>query len=536
MTQQNQTPSFFEPRTILAIVLVGGMYFGWQAYIAKKYPGYGQKPVANPAETKDITVNAKGVPSEPGRALEAKKEEITHTDEKLFPYDSENLGFTVTSRGMGIKDVRVNNYEDKDKNKIQLGVSETETLFELRLGASAKPLDFEVQETSPGHFVGTANVGAMSIVRDLAYDPAKNAFTNTVTISNATDEILKGISFTMPEKVHVAQAKSFLFPSIEHQDFLVIHNGGSSNTVNFSGAKENLAKEFSSSTLVAMGSQYFAAALLDKSDILPDVHLSSNVADKTAQAVIAYKPSQAQPQLRLTQILYAGPKSIDSLKAIDAELPRIIDFGFFGMISRPLVYIMKAFHSYVGNWGFSIILLTLLVRFCVLPFNIMSVRSMKAMQKIQPKMQALREKYKADPMTLNKETMALMKQSGANPLGGCLPMLIQIPIFFALYRVIGSSIELYHSPFIGWITDLSSHDKFYVLPVLMGISMFLQQKFTPSTMDPTQAKIMMFLPIVFSVFMLQLPSGLTLYMFVSTLFGMIQQFIIMRDKTSGAKA
>jgi YidC/Oxa1 family membrane protein insertase len=210
-------------------------------------------------------------------------------------------------------------------------------------------------------------------------------------------------------------------------------------------------------------------------------------------------------------------------------MAHILDFGFFGMIARPLLYVMKAFHLWVGNWGFAIIMLTLLVRLCVLPFNIMSAKSMKAMQKVQPIIQGLREKYKDDAMRLNTEMMAVMKQNGANPMGGCLPMLIQIPVFFALYRVIGSSIELYNSPFIFWINDLSAHDKFYVLPVLMAVFMFIQQKITPSTMDPTQAKIMAFLPLVFSVFMLQLPSGLTLYMVVSTLFGIIQQYLIMRD-------
>jgi len=149
--------------------------------------------------------------------------------------------------------------------------------------------------------------------------------------------------------------------------------------------------------------------------------------------------------------------------------------------------------------------------------------------------QALREKYKEDPMRLNQEMMALMKENGANPLGGCLPMLLQIPIFFALYRVISSSVELYQSPFMFWINDLSAYDKFYVLPVLMAASMFIQQKITPTTMDPTQAKIMLFLPLVMCLFMLQLPSGLTLYMFISTLFGIIQQMIIMRDSKEVAK-
>ena len=157
------------------------------------------------------------------------------------------------------------------------------------------------------------------------------------------------------------------------------------------------------------------------------------------------------------------------------------------------------------------------------------------MQTIQPKLTALRERYKDDPVTLNREMMTVMKQNNANPLAGCLPMLLQIPIFFALYRVIGSSVELYQAPFFGWIQDLSFHDKFYVLPVLMGVTMFIQQKMTPSTMDPTQAKILAFMPVLFSVFMLNLPAGLTLYMFVSAVFGIIQQKTFMTlMKTSGS--
>lgn len=534
----NETPSLFTPQTIIAVVMVAVVYFGWQSYISKKYPNYGQqKPQAVPAETTPISPNAGGAPAEPARTAEVKKEEIKHTEEKLFPYDSEKLGFTLTSQGMGLKNVTVNNYTDKHKEKIKLGISTDASLFEMRLADSSKPLEFHIVEEGPGHYVGTAQVGEMSIRRELTYDPNLDAFTNVVSVSKASEEAMKGLSFVLPETVHVTPSKSFLLPSYEHQDFVVIHNGGSSSTVNFSSAKDNLNKDFPVTSIAAVGSQYFAAAFIDKSDILPDLKITSDVANKTAQGVLTYKPATGSPTtFSLTQVLYAGPKSIDVLKSIDSELPRIIDFGFFGTIARPLVYVMKAFYSFLGNWGLAIILLTLLVRLCVLPFNLMSMRSMKAMQRIQPKLQALREKYKGDPGALNRETMALMKQNGANPLGGCLPMLIQVPVFFALYRVIGSSIELYQSPFYGWITDLSSHDKFYVLPVIVGVGMFLQQKLTPSTMDPTQAKIMMFLPIVFSVFMLQLPSGLNLYMCVSTLFGIIQQYLIMKEKNKGVVA
>ena len=154
------------------------------------------------------------------------------------------------------------------------------------------------------------------------------------------------------------------------------------------------------------------------------------------------------------------------------------------------------------------------------------------MQQIQPEIQRLKEIYKDNTQALNQEMMKLMRDNKVNPMGGCLPIVLQLPIFWALYQVLQNSIELYRSPFLGWIHDLSLKDPYYVLPVLMGISMFIQQKMTPSTMDPAQAKVMLIMPIFFAVLMMSLPSGLTLYIFVSTLFGILQQVFMMKDKQS----
>jgi YidC/Oxa1 family membrane protein insertase len=195
-----------------------------------------------------------------------------------------------------------------------------------------------------------------------------------------------------------------------------------------------------------------------------------------------------------------------------------------------LLRLLKFLNQFTHNWGVAIILLTLVVRLLVLPFNLMSYRSMKKMQMIQPKLKLLRERYKDDPAALNRETMNLMKAEKVNPLGGCLPMFLQMPVFFALYQVLGQSVELYKAPFIFWIQDLSQKDPYYVLPVLLGITLFIQHKITPTTMDPQQAKIMMWMPLIFSLFTLGLPAGLTLYIFISTLFGVIQQQIFMKDK------
>lgn len=531
MQQKNDKPSFFEPKTIIAIASVALVYFGWQSYLTKKYPQYGKK-VAKVEQTVQLQPGAAG-DSNTGivNTVETKSEVIAPgVQEQTFKYTDEKVSFVLTSYGMGLKDFTVNNYQDKVNNKIKLGVSDKVGLFEMRWAGDSRPLVFNVTEQAPGHFVGTAQVGATLIKRELKFNAKDASFLNTVVVSNATEDFKKGFSLLIPEKIQGHGKSSFLFPSYEHQDFFVIHNGGKEETVNFNNAKENLSQEFLSTSVLSVSSQYFAAAIKDKSDIIPEVKVSAQVAEQTALAELFYKPIQLSPEMKFSGIMYAGPKSIDSLKVVDAELAHIIDFGFFGFIARPLLYVMKGFHSVIGNWGFAIILLTLLVRLCVLPFNIMSFKSMKAMQKVQPIIQSLREKYKDDPMRLNQEMMVVMKENGANPVGGCLPMLLQIPVFFALYRVIGSSIELYNSPFVGWIHDLSAHDPFYVLPVLMAVFMFIQQKITPSTMDPTQAKIMAFLPLIFSVFMLQLPSGLTLYMVVSTLFGIIQQYLIMREK------
>lgn len=536
MQQQNDN-NFFDSKTLIAIGAVALIYFGWQTYLGKKYPNY-NKPKTEVAQT--ATPNSNGITSTSNTAnpVEVKSGTIaavSATPEQKFIFSNEKAAFTLSNYGMGLKNFTVNDYEDKEKNKIKLGVSDQASLFEMKLAGVEKPLEFDVTEQAPGHYVGVAKVGEMTVKRELQFDTSNSSFKNTISISKPNENIKNGFSLLIPEQIHTSQSKSFLFPSYSHQDFFVGHDG-KTDTVNFSSAKENVSKGFENSSLVSVGSQYFTALVLDKSQIVPEVKLVADVTNKLALAEVTYKPTQLAPEMTFSEIFYVGPKSIDVLKSIDPELAGVIDFGFFGTISRPLLYVMKAFHGFVGNWGFAIILLTLLVRLCVLPFNLMSAKSMKAMQRVQPTIAALREKYKDDAMRLNTEMMAVMKQNGANPVGGCLPMLIQIPVFFALYRVIGSSVELYNSPFIFWIHDLSSHDPFYVLPVLMAVFMFIQQKLTPSTVDPTQAKIMMFLPLVFSVFMLQLPAGLTLYMVVSTLFGITQQYFIMRDVKPAVKA
>ncbi len=222
-------------------------------------------------------------------------------------------------------------------------------------------------------------------------------------------------------------------------------------------------------------------------------------------------------------------KTYDQLIKIGNNLHLAVDFGFFSIIAVPVLRGLQFFYSIIPNWGYAIILLTLLIRFLTFPLQYISTKNMKKMQTIQPELTKIKEKYKNDPAKVQKETMALFKRAGTNPMSGCLPMILQMPIFFAFYKVLYNSVELVESPFIGWITDLSAKDPYYLLPILMGLAMFAQQKLTPTTAaDPTQQKVMMFLPLIFAFIMKDLPSGLNLYIFISTLFGIGIQFLVLK--------
>lgn len=230
----------------------------------------------------------------------------------------------------------------------------------------------------------------------------------------------------------------------------------------------------------------------------------------------------------LNYAFFFGPKDVDILKMAGHGLDEGLDLGMFAPIAEPLLYVLKFFYSFIGNYGWAIILLTVIIKILFWPLTHKSYSSMKAMQKLQPKLQQLREKFKNDKQRLNTEMMSLYKEHRVNPMGGCLPMLVQIPVFFALYRVLLGSIELRHAPFAFWLQDLSAADPYYITPLIMGATMFLQQKMTPSTMDPAQAKLMMFMPIVFTFLFLNFPSGLVIYWLVNNLLSITQQLVINR--------
>lgn len=227
-------------------------------------------------------------------------------------------------------------------------------------------------------------------------------------------------------------------------------------------------------------------------------------------------------------LLFAGPKDERHLNSYNIHLEKLIDFGWFGnkfsFLVNPIFKALRFFYKYTHNYGVSIILVTIIVKLIFFPLSQKSYKSMKDMQKIQPYIKIIQERYKDDKAQLNQEMMRIYKEHKINPLGGCLPMVFQIPVFIALYNVLLVSIELRGAPFVFWIIDLSEKDPYYVTPIIMGITMLIQQKMTPSVGDPTQAKIMMFLPLVFTFMFLNFPVGLVIYWLVNNVLSISQQY------------
>ena len=387
------------------------------------------------------------------------------------------------------------------------------------------PLNFTVQKVSDTHYVGRAQGLGVEVVKTLVLDQQKYSVDTQIEIVGQSD-LFMGVTTYMVERLLKLESGSILSPSFERQEAYALGND-KSERLHIKDQNEQVSLEHLQ--VAALGGQYFTQAFVDRSDILPSLKTVVNTTSESIMNMISYSLLNRGQQMKLKYTAFMGPKDLELLRSVNEKLIGVVDFGFFALLGRPILSALKWFDHLVGNWGVAIILLTIMVRFLVLPFNVMSFRSMKAMQVIQPHIQDLKTRYKDDPTRMNQEMLQLFRTHKVNPIGGCLPVLLQIPVFFALYQVLGHSVELYHAPFILWIHDLSHKDPYYVLPILMGITMFFQMKLTPTTMDPTQAKIMMFMPVIMTLFMLALPSGLTLYILVSTLFGIVQQLYLMKS-------
>ena len=288
---------------------------------------------------------------------------------------------------------------------------------------------------------------------------------------------------------------------------------------------------------VALQDKYFISVFMPKGAASA---LAKTEGEKIVSAGVRMAGAGATSSVALQ--LYAGPKEYDTLRSLNVGLEDMIDFGWFifgswsvvKSVAKPIFYVLRFINEYTYNYGVTIILLTLAIKLLFVPLQYKSYKSMKMMKRIQPKIAEVQAKYKGDRDRLNKELMKLYREQKVNPLGSFLPMFLQMPVFIALFNVLYMTIDLRQAPFMLWVTDLSLQDPYYVLPVLMGVSMFIQQKITPTTMDPTQAKMMLILPIGLTFLFVNFPAGLVLYWLTNNVLTITQQVLtdrfVLRDK------
>lgn len=353
-------------------------------------------------------------------------------------------------------------------------------------------------------------------------------------VRNQTDAIWTGQLYRQLQRVDR--------PS-ENSRFIYTYTGGviySAETkyekIPFDDMRESALSRDLKDGWAAMIQHYFLAAWIPNPEQVH--HYYSNVVEGTRYVLGIMDPEISVPAgatATLASRLVVGPKLQDRLAAIAPGLELTVDYGHLTFISQPLYWLLELIHKVIGNWGWAIVILTVLIKLAFYKLSEASYRSMANMRKLQPRLQALKERYGDDRQRLNQAMMEMYKKEKINPLGGCLPILVQIPVFIALYWVLLESVEMRQADFILWINDLSSPDPYYVLPLIMGVSMLIQQKLNPSPLDPIQQRVMMILPIMFTVFFAFFPAGLVLYWVVNNILSIAQQWVITRRIETAAK-
>ncbi len=502
---------FLDTKTLVAIGILVLSWFGWDYYMRKKYPT--SPPDPSPIAQKQDKILEK-------KAFKSPKK----YKETILKFNGEKIEILFSSKGFGIQQFKLKGYLDRKKAPV-IFRSQENPLFSSLFPGTKEAIPFKIEKQGE-LFVGLFSSPQGTVKKSFRIHEDLFVLSGKIEIQ-AEDKTLTGsrlvFSHPLPEKANDNLLNMFFIYGQKTLKGFVSYEGKQKERVMEKHLEEK--PSYSNLNVAGLGDKYFGKAFIAEGDFFPSVAFTKN--QKQAVAWLDYNPSLGKEQ-KIEYRAFLGPKSLKNLQGLGGPVRQWIDFGFFSLLARPLLMFLTWLNSWSHNWGLAIILLTLFIRLGLLPINLKSYKSMKIMQKIQPQIKELREKHKSDPKKMNTEIMAMMKKHKANPFGGCLPLFLQFPVFFALYRVLGESIELYQSPFVLWIKDLSLKDPFYVLPILGGLILFVQQKITPMNLPKEQARLLSFLPLLFSVFMLSLPAGLTLYIFVSGLFGLAQQFCFVK--------
>ena len=540
-----------ENRLLLAFVLSLAVFIGWGYFLAQiqgplpvKEPGMEEFP----EDAQALAPKSRALGSAPSGLPKSESFQPTTPmpvpidpfpgEEVLIQVSTGKTHFVISNRGGVIKQLQLPRFYDDDGNIIDLINNPDHLTPALALQANDPEVTAILQNA---HYEPSTTSIVLS-----EFNPEGRL---TLTLNHSSGlQVTRTYVFHfndyMVEMDTQISAPSMASRNLQYQVLLGPGMGGkiSSQTdyIVFSGATvfanneriENPPEDINNTSYfkgdlqwVAFQNKYFGSALI------PQQGTKSGLVFKEEDEVFVGLKFESVQSAASAQILfYGGTKELEILEDKGHHLVRMIDYGWFGnkfaFLVKPLLKVLAFFYNLTGNYGWSIIFMTFCIKILFVPLTHKSFKSMKGMQKVQPYVKIIQERNKDNRQKMNEEMMELYKKHKVNPIGGCLPMLLQIPVFIALYHALFFSIELRGAPFMGWVTDLSVADPYYVFPVLMGATMFLQQKMTPSMGDPMQQKIMMFLPIVFTFLFLTFPAGLVIYWTVNNILTISQQYYI----------
>ncbi len=549
-------------RTFLAIVISFVILIGYQYLFVgfgpqetqEGEPATTEQTTTAPAETQKKVEDTSTVPPAPSvaQSVAASAMERPERDGRDLLVETDYYSATVSEEGGSIKSFILKEYKEtneKDSPGMQMVKVDGAEGYPLEFswGSVAPVATFYASENDTVSFAGnsakllmTGRGNGLEIERDYSFVKDSYLVDLVVRVKNISAAPLQGAAelhqtgvpfrkSTTSNRFQFSGPAYYLGDDLEEMDADLYETGPKTITAKMDWA--------------AYEGTYFMNAILPDPATVDSLTVQSATEDvvkmKVSSTLDTLQPGETKEYVYK---LYFGPKRLSTLKDVGYSLDKAVNFGYFDVIAKPTLYLLNLFYSMVKNYGIAIILVTVIFKAAFWPITQRGLKSMKNMQKLQPKMVKLKEKYKGDPARMNQEVMNLYKTYKVNPLGGCLPMALQIPVFFALYKVLLMCVELRHAPFMLWISDLSAPDRLFigvdlpylggipVLTLLMGASMFLQQKMTPTTADPTQAKIMMFLPVLFTFMFVNFASGLVLYWFVNNLLAILQQYLINRQK------
>jgi YidC/Oxa1 family membrane protein insertase len=567
-----------EKRVLIAIILSLAVLLLWQALFPPPKPQRAKRALPPPAQ-KEAALREGGVPPEQERrqavtdplpsSLPAPEVPTPLAEEKEVVVETDLYVATFSTRGARLKSLKLRRYS------ANLALPKICFVFPFSLlyGNTPPPHHPELKELIETEASQDYPLSTFFEGPDLGFS-AESPFTPSTTLLNLDADSSRGeITFSWTSTQGVSLLKKFVFSNesyfIDYQ-FTVSNDsskpiegkssvewiarlkpedlekkgglfggvGGNSSQITYlveDDVKRKETKDIQANEVFAgeikwagFEEKYFLCSLIPP--VTQNMKLTLGRRNNTVVDLKLLSPSTTVPSRdnhSFDYALYLGPKDMGELEKGRGELGRVLNFGWLDPIAKPMLFILKLFYKYIPNYGLAVIVLSIGIKVIFWPLTHKSQTSMKEMQKIQPKLAELKEKHKNDKEELNRKTLELYRTHKVNPLGGCLPILIQIPVFFALYRVLLNSIELRHAPFVSfWINDLAAKDPTYISPLFMGASMFLQQKMTPTAGDPTQAKMMLLMPVVFTFLFLSFPSGLVIYWLINNVLSIGQQYYI----------